>query len=227
MPIENVKERFEEMAKEYDEKILKIIPYYDEMIEALINSIPFNEKDEIKVLDLGTGTGTIAKKVKEKFPNSQVTALDLVEDMIEIAKIKLEDYNNIEYIVGDFSNFDFKNKYDVILSSLAIHHIKENKGKIELYEKIFNSLKENGVFYNADVILGTNEYSKNLNGKIFRKNLEEKFDEKRVNELEENAETVDYPSKLFEQLKWFEEIGFKDIEVIWKYYGHGVYGGKK
>ncbi|MGZ7116648.1 MAG: methyltransferase type 12, partial [Methanobacterium sp.] len=41
------------------------------------------------------------------------------------------------------------------------------------------------------------------------------------------AENEDNPSKLIDQLDWLSEIGFKDVDVIWKYYGGAVYGGIK
>jgi tRNA (cmo5U34)-methyltransferase len=39
--------------------------------------------------------------------------------------------------------------------------------------------------------------------------------------------TEDRPAKLMDQLKWLEEIGFKSVDVIWKYYNFSVYCGSK
>jgi tRNA (cmo5U34)-methyltransferase len=40
-------------------------------------------------------------------------------------------------------------------------------------------------------------------------------------------ETEDHPAKLTDQLRWLTEIGFTDVDVIWKYYNFAVYGGAK
>ncbi len=80
--IEKVKNHFEEEAKEFDRVILKLIPFYEEMIKALILSIPFKKEELIEVIDLGCGTGTIASKIKETFPNSQISCLDIAENML-------------------------------------------------------------------------------------------------------------------------------------------------
>ena len=40
-----------------------------------------------------------------------------------------------------------------------------------------------------------------------------------------NYEAKDRPAKLMDQLKWMEEIGFVDVDVVWKYYNFAVYGG--
>jgi tRNA (cmo5U34)-methyltransferase len=63
--IDAIKDHFEDEAKIYDEIILKLIPFYNEMLEALINSVPFNEDEKINIIDMGCGTGTIALMMKK------------------------------------------------------------------------------------------------------------------------------------------------------------------
>ena len=225
---DKIKSHFEEEAKEFDETILKLIPHYEEMINALISPIPFNHEDSIKVLDLGCGTGTITQSLKKKFKNAEITCLDLAENMIEMAKIKLNEYNDIDYITGDFYHFNFPEKYDVIVSSLALHHLVTDNDKIEFYKKIYDSLSGNGVFFNADVVLGSNDYLQRLYLEKWKEFMNLRVS---MEEIEEKwiptAEEEDNPSKLVDQLKWLHDIGFKDVDVIWKYYGGAVYGGFK
>jgi tRNA (cmo5U34)-methyltransferase len=226
--MEKVKSHFEEEAKEFDETILKLIPNYKEMINALISSIPFNHQDSIRVLDLGCGTGTISKNLKEIFPNAKVSCLDLAENMIEMAKIKLNRYNNIDDITGDFYHFKFSEKYDVIISSLALHHLVTDNDKIEFYKKIYESLNSGGVFFNADVVLGSNDYLQDLYLKKWKEFMNQSVS---MDEIENKwipaSREEDNPAKLIDQLNWLHDIGFKDVDVIWKYYGGAVYGGFK
>ncbi len=37
----------------------------------------------------------------------------------------------------------------------------------------------------------------------------------------------DTPAKMTDHLAWMNEIGFKDVDVVWKYYNYAVYGGVK
>jgi len=69
--------------------------------------------------------------------------------MIAMAKVKLEHYPHVRYIVGDFNAF--AGKYDVVLSSLALHHLITDDDKRHLYRRIYDSLNSGGVFYNAEV----------------------------------------------------------------------------
>ena len=84
----DLKKHFNEEAQKFDEQVQKNIACYNQMIEVLINAIP-DTKENPKILDLGCGTGNITQKAKERFPNAKITCLDLSENMIEIAKEKL------------------------------------------------------------------------------------------------------------------------------------------
>ena len=66
--MDNIQAHFELEAKEFDDIIIKIIPYYDQMIGALIDSIHFDNDSAFSVIDLGCGTGTVAKKNFRKIP---------------------------------------------------------------------------------------------------------------------------------------------------------------
>ena len=37
----------------------------------------------------------------------------------------------------------------------------------------------------------------------------------------------DHPAKLVDQLAWLTEIGFAEVDVVWKHYNFAVYGGVK
>lgn len=221
---DNVKAHFEEEAVEFDELILKLIPRYQEMIEALISAISFDSSDSINVIDLGCGTGTVTHSLKGKFKNARVTCLDLAENMIEIAKLKLNQYENIEYIKDDFYHFNFPKKYDLILSSLALHHLETDNDKKVFYSKIHNALNPGGLFLNADVVLGSNDYLQKLYMDKWKEFMNRSIE---IEEIEEKwvpaAEDEDHPAKLVDHINWLKEVGFKDIDVVWKYFGGAVY----
>lgn len=225
---DKVKAHFEEESAEFDETIRKLIPYYRDMINALVSSIPFEHGTPIKVLDLGCGTGTVTKTLKGQFKNAHVTCLDLAENMIEMAKIKLNDYNDIEYTVGDFYEYNFTETYDVIVSSLALHHLATDEDKKGFYKKIYEALTSGGVFINADAVLAPNKQLQDIYTVKWKEfmNLSISMDE-----IEEKwvptAETEDHPVKITDHLDWLREIGFKDVDVIWKYYHLAVYCGFK
>jgi tRNA (cmo5U34)-methyltransferase len=226
--LEKVKNHFEEEAKEFDGLILKLIPYYPEMINALITALPFENSKPIKVLDLGCGTGNISMAVKERFPHSQITCIDLAENMIKMAQFKLSEYDDIKYHVADSCEFQFDDGYDAVVSSLALHHLQTDLVKKQVYGKIYKALQSGGVFYNADTVLGSTDYLDNVfihNWKEFMlkslplKEIEDKW-------LPQYYEE-DYPSPLMDHVDWLRDIGFRKVDVVWKFYKGAVFGGLK
>jgi tRNA (cmo5U34)-methyltransferase len=228
MIMNQVKEHFEEEAKVFDETIMKIIPYYDQMIRVLTDSIPFDKNSEISIIDLGCGTGTVAKKISDKFPESRIYCIDLASNMIDIARNKLSGHRDVEFIKGDFSTFSFDRKFDVVVSSLALHHLENDQCKKEFYKKIYNVLTDSGLFINADIVLASAEYNQIMNmiRWIDYMNRSVTCDEIFSNWIPK-YKAEDRPAKLTDQLKWLEETGFKSVDVYWKYYNFSVYGGSK
>ncbi|MDR3290898.1 MAG: class I SAM-dependent methyltransferase [Methanobrevibacter sp.] len=223
----DAKERFREIAPNYDKEIVKIIPYYKQMIEALINIFTFNNYEYINILDLGCGTGSLTQKIKEKFPNSRITCMDSSKEMINLAKKKLWDYDNIKFIIADFSDFNFNNDcYDVVLSSLAIHNLIGDEDKKNLYRRIYKALKKNGFFYIADFVSASSRHNQRLyddviNNFVKKNSMKEKTLKYRIHR-EDNV----HP-KLVDQIKWFEKVGFREVDIVFKYYTHAVFGGRK
>jgi tRNA (cmo5U34)-methyltransferase len=224
--MDKVKAHFESEAKEYDDIIIKLIPYYHQMVGALIDSIHFNSDAALSVMDLGCGTGTIVKRISEKFPNSKIVCVDIASNMIDIARYKLSEHKDTEFITGDFSKIDFDKKFDVVVSSLALHHLENNKDKKTFYTEIYNILTDIGIFYNADVVLASTDFNQNMNINrwIEFMNKSVPMDEI-LNYWIPKYKTEDRPAKLMDQLKWLRDIGFKSVDVIWKYYNFSVFGG--
>jgi len=219
---------FEDEAPFYDEIILKLIPHYSEMVNALVSSIPFEKETPINVLDLGCGTGTISKAILEKYPNAKFTIIDISQNMLKIAEKKIGSKSICQSHCIDFYELNLVEKYDVVTSSLALHHLITDEDKRVFYSKIFNMLKMNGIFLNADVVLGSNEHFQNIYMEkwISYMNKSCSMDDINNNWLVKYR-NEDKPTRLLEQIKWLEEIGFSDVDIVWKYYNFAVYGGLK
>jgi len=226
--MKGVKKHFEEEASEFDSIILKLVPHYTQMIDALVSSIPFKNTDSINIIDLGCGTGYVSMNLKERFPNSKLTCLDFAENMIAQAKIRMKKYKDVTFYLEDIRKFEFDKKYDAVVSSLALHHLETNKDKIKFYKKIFDALEPEGVFYNSDIILGSNEALHRLYLNKWKEFMAKSLP---GDEIEDTwmakHHKEDRPEVLLDQIYWLKDIGFKQIDIIWKYYNFAVYGGTK
>ncbi len=151
------------------------------------------------------------------------------KNMIEMAKRKLADYGNTKYVIGDFLQIDsMDQEFDVVLSSLALHHLETDADKISFYRTIYHKLKPGGAFLNADVVLGSNERFQNtyISRWVDYMNRSVSLNEIYTKWIP-TYKSEDRPARLIDQLKWPEGMGFQSIDVIWKYYNFSVYGGIK
>lgn len=220
---------FEQEAKDFDYIIPLLIPFYNEIYEILVETIPFSSGCPLKILDIGCGTGTLAKKLKENFPLAQITCLDFSNNMINIAKDKLFQYqDDIKFLIGNFNGLELKNKYDVVVSCFALHHIPNDKEKIKTYKNICKNLNFGGIFITADIVLGVDNSIRHLYFQKWKDFIGQSFPKKVIEEeLLPKYQAGDNPSNLFNHLKWLEKSGFKDVETIWKYFNFAIWSGRK
>ncbi len=224
----DIKRHFEEEAQQYDSNIRNLIPHYDQMVEAVVNAISFNCSAAIDVIDLGCGTGTIARSVKNTFPKARITCLDIADNMLQMAQFKLSDAPDTEYINDDFYRFSFDKQYDVVVSSLALHHLVTPDDKSDFYKKIYSGLKSGGMLVNADSVLASTETLQNMYMQQWKS-----FMYKNVSEREVESKWIpkyyeeDRPASLIEHLDMLREIGFAAVDVIWKYYNYAVFAAMK
>jgi demethylmenaquinone methyltransferase/2-methoxy-6-polyprenyl-1,4-benzoquinol methylase len=108
--------------------------------------LDFISEENIKILDICIGTGTNSIIISEKRPNAEIVGIDLSEEMLTVAKQKIDKkgIRNIQTFVMDATNIKFDaNSFDVILISLVLHEI-DNKIRNKIIKEARRVLKSNG-----------------------------------------------------------------------------------
>ena len=98
------------------------------------------------ILDIGFGNGLILNKLAndEKFKNIKFYGLDPSPEMLKIAKNKLQKLKKKMFLkLGSSRIIPFKNKFDIIYTSLSYHHWEKREQAIP---KILSKLNKNGLF---------------------------------------------------------------------------------
>ena len=221
----DIKVKFNENASQYDGQRKKLIPCFDDFYSIAI-SIAETNINNPNVLDIGAGTGLLSSLILEKFPDANVTLIDLSEKMLDVAKDRFKANPNITYIIDDYTIYKFDKKYDVIISSLSIHHLTGDEKK-QLFHNIYSSLNENGVFINADQVLGGTPNLESLYKRDWKYKVENSgLSKEEILSGYERAK-LDKMSTLEDQINWLKDAGFLDVDCVYKYFNFVVLFGRK
>lgn len=150
----------------YDFKVNKntLIPRFETelLVEKTYNYIKkYFNKDNIKILDIGTGSGCIAITLNKLLNNSDITGIDISSEALEVAKENnISNNTNVKFIESDiFSNVS--DRYDVIISNPpyisygdteVMDIVKNNEPHLALYAK------DNGLYFYDKIIKDSSKY---------------------------------------------------------------------
>lgn len=102
------------MQLKVDERVLIPRPETEELVEIILAE---NPKDNLKVLDIGTGSGAIALALVKSRPDWTITAADISQDALNLA---MENANSqgltLSFIKSNCFS-EISSKYDIIVSN--------------------------------------------------------------------------------------------------------------
>ena len=166
------------------------------------------------MIDFGIGTGLELEEIFKRFPDVEVTGLDIAENMLQLLKESYQD-KNIKLHCESYLNYDFGNcRYDAALSVMTLHHYT-HKTKTNLYRRIYNCVKQNGVYLECDYMLSEHEHENAQEMEDFYFSEYERLKyEQRIND--EREYHYDTPCTVSNQIKMLLEAGFTNVREVWR-----------
>ncbi len=216
---------FNEVSEKYDIQRKSLIPMMEVFYGTGAELVKLKNKNG-KILDLGAGTGLFTKYVIKDYPEAHYRLIDIAEEMLDVAKQRFSEFENVKFKVQDYRKDIGEDSYDVIISSLSIHHLSSEE-KEKVYKNIYNALDKDGIFINADQVKGEDEESEKLvKGyhveHIKNCTLSEEDKEKTYKRME-----LDKMDTMTDQIKMLKNAGFKSVDVYYKYYNFIVFRAEK
>ncbi|MEE1325166.1 MAG: peptide chain release factor N(5)-glutamine methyltransferase [Streptococcus sp.] len=105
---------FRDLELAVDERVLIPRPETEELVDLVLKE---NGKADLRVLDIGTGSGAIAISLKSARPDWQVTASDISQAALQLAEENSErNQVSLDFIESDVFN-QISGKFDVIISN--------------------------------------------------------------------------------------------------------------
>jgi len=216
---------FNSAAERYDMQRNELIPLMSTFYGTAAELTKIN-KDTGSILDLGAGTGLLTEWVMKKYPKAEYTLVDIADGMLDIAKERFKGASNISFKIEDYRSGISGGKYDAIVSAMSIHHLDSNE-KRQLYKNIYDSLKNGGVFVNADQVKGEDDESEEI-----VKGYQLDYIENCSLSREEKDKTyerikLDKMDTMSDQMCMLKEAGFRSVDIYYKYYNYIVFRAGK
>ena len=134
----------------YDARIRSLIPLYDELIGEAARALGHATRPVRVVVDLGIGTGALARACLDHAPGARVRGIDADPDMMTIARARLEgQLRRVTMTTGSFLETALP-RCDAIVASYSLHHIRTVRAKLGFYRRCYRALRPGGVLINGD-----------------------------------------------------------------------------
>jgi tRNA (cmo5U34)-methyltransferase len=204
---------FDAHAKDYEALRRRLVPSFDLLYSTAVKALGLAGCELRRVLDLGAGTGLLARAVAAAYPSSELVLFDGAAAMLEQARGSLGE--RVSCVLGDLNGELPAGPWDAVVSAMAIHHL-EHPAKRRLFERIHAALSPGGVFVNVEQVSGP---SAMLDAAYMR------WHERRAAELGASRSEwdgalermrVDYNASVEQQLQWLAAAGFADVDCLFK-----------
>jgi tRNA (cmo5U34)-methyltransferase len=217
--------------------------------QRLVSFLPFEPADNLRLLDLGTGTGALSLEILNRYPNVCLTCLDFSEAMLSHARVRLEKYREkVTFVESNLRTLGWSKavggSFDAVVSSFVTHTISD---KIKaVYQELFGLVNSEGCFLSCDVfpppgtVLERIYHKSRLVDRQYGIKIKTGV-EKTIPEVEQllrerresykaffNAGdrilTVGSPT-VMNHLEWLKEAGFDEVDCLEKHTRNAVIGG--
>jgi SAM-dependent methyltransferase len=184
------------------------IPHRAEGEAALLDEV---SPDRRRLLDLGTGDGRLMALLLVRCPGAKGIAADFSPAMLERVRERFQADDRVRVVEHDLAEpLPDLGPWDAICSSFAIHHLPDEH-KRRLYEGCWEILEPGGVFCNL-------EHMSSPTPALHQRFLD-------VIDGQEDASNILLDVET--QLTWLREIGFEDVDCLWKWRELALLSGVK
>jgi tRNA (cmo5U34)-methyltransferase len=210
---------------DYDRFIRTAIPHYETMRAVQLDLLARCLPPDGRVIDLGGGTGALARAVAEKFSRVSVEIWDTDPSMLEVARERCAPFGDrVNFVERSFA--EPLPDCDAVVACIALHHVKDMPAKGKIYANIFRALRPSGIFANADCVMSETPAVRAASYEGWAKFLEEQglTPAEAQQQFAEWAKEDYYPS-LATELRLLAKAGFPEPDCFWRTAPFTVFGG--
>ena len=230
-------EFFNFQAPLYDAYQRSCVPKYEEMIQIVARCLRrfLSSAEDLRVIDLGCGTGNTTAELAKLLPRASFTCVDASQEMLSGAQSKLAgvpvEFHRLDLEEDAWEERWPEQRFHAAVSVLVLEHLPFDSYRSVL-SRVRRVLVSGGWFVSVEAL------NSDLNQQLY-------FDE--MAEWEERALAAGiisrewlaemralsaenehhYFATVEQKRQWWIQAGFADMEVVWQYYCVAALVGRK
>ncbi len=212
MSLEVMRDFFDTRAETYDDHMLVDLQL-DEFYTEIGNQMSLTGARP-RVLDLGCGTGLELQRLYARYPDAQVTGVDVSGEMLRQLQNKFPG-RSMQLICGSYFEVPFGEAYDMALSTYSLHHWNEQE-KLFLYQKIYHALAVGVVFLQGDYTCQTPEQEQFFQSELLRLRAEQGLSPNQFYHY-------DTPFTAATEMRLLRTAGFQQVRQVRQWENTGIF----
>ncbi len=218
----------EAVASVFDDMLSRSVPFYDDVRKLVISLILAEEKEGMRVVDLGSSTAKFLLDLhSKKSVNMRLKGLDNSQAMLDRAMQKCQAFGaNIELELADMLEYKYANE-DVIVANYTLQFIRPIQ-RLELIKRLYDGLSNDGIFiFSEKVVFEDKVLDKQMIDIYYEYKKEQGYSEYEIAQKREALENVLIPFTIKENIQMCKDAGFSKIETVFQWANFVTFIAKK
>lgn len=183
-----------------------------------------------RLLDVGCGAGNYTLKTLQYLPGLEVTLIDLSRPMLDRAceRLQASTAKAVRPIQGDIRQIELAPEaFDIILAAAVLHHLREEREWVAVFQKLYRALAPGGSFWVFDMVESDIQPVQELQWRRYGEYLTQLQGPAYRDHVFAYIEKEDTPRSLMFQLDLMRQVGFAKVDVLHKNGCFAAFGGVK
>ncbi len=205
------------VVAEYDRQIKKALPFYEEIFQQIVDIVALLDLKSFKWLDVGCGTGKMARTALGIFEIEKMLCIDVEQEMINRAE-SFCDNEKVEFLQCDIRELPYQKIFDVV-TAIQVNHYFKKAERMAAIKKCYSALKDDGIYISFENFAPDSEEGVGLYLERWRQFqiANGKTKEEADSYIERYGRDY-FPVTISESTRLLKDCGFRVVDIFWVSY---------